>query len=495
MKKSVKIFYIGIIALSFIFNLYAVIGHTLWRDETQAWLIARDCILTPDSLFSVTSYEGHPMLWFLVLMPFAKGGLSPEILKCISIILVTLSQTIFLFRNGINSTIKILLSISPIFLYYFVVPARSYSLSLFLIICISVVYHDRNKKPLLYGILLALLIQTLTIMAGFVAACGICWFIETLIDFKNWSKNYRLLIRKVCSMCIVLGSALFLLWEFRFVGTVTSSESHGIVSIFYGIRFSLLQGYTILFDKFDVIGILITVIACVLIVIINPKNISTVFITTAAVAWQCYIYAFVYNNGGVRVLTWLTILFFWVIASYESNNSNLVKRIVLVFAVFLIGCQWLYGRQPQIGHHEFEDLVKDLSSEWTFSSSKEMAEYIDEMPDKMPVFVSNADLDSPVVALVQDKVIYDPYTGQQATFINRNPEEKEQLSYDGFVDKANEMFADAGYAYVIIDVSDNMVNISGLMDELNSISGDVDMVYECNGNYIRERYALVKVQL
>lgn len=162
---------------------------------------------------------------------------------------------------------------------------------------------------------------------------------------------------------------------------------------------------------------------------------------------------------------------------------------------FLVAFQWLFGRQPEIGHHEFEDMVKDLSPEWTFSSSEEMAEYIDGLIDENPIFVSNADLDSPVVAQVQKKTIYDSNTGQKASYIDRNPENKENLSYDEFIGKAKAMFADADYVYVIIDVSDNMINISGLLDELDSKSEEVTMAYECNGNYIREKYTLLRVKL
>lgn len=43
-----------------------------WRDVAQAWLIARD--LSVPELFAQLRYEGHPCLWYLLLMPFAKLG-------------------------------------------------------------------------------------------------------------------------------------------------------------------------------------------------------------------------------------------------------------------------------------------------------------------------------------------------------------------------------------------------------------------------------------
>ena len=43
-----------------------------WLDEAQAWLLARDLNLA--GLFRQMSFEGHPCLWHLILMPFAKLG-------------------------------------------------------------------------------------------------------------------------------------------------------------------------------------------------------------------------------------------------------------------------------------------------------------------------------------------------------------------------------------------------------------------------------------
>ena len=45
--------------------------HEPWFDEAQAWLIAQDASLV-ELLTSITHYEGHPPIWFLALMPFAK---------------------------------------------------------------------------------------------------------------------------------------------------------------------------------------------------------------------------------------------------------------------------------------------------------------------------------------------------------------------------------------------------------------------------------------
>ena len=64
-----------IIAVSLYGILHFIISllHEPWFDEALAWLIARDSSIY-QLLFETPHYEGHPALWHLVLMPFAKAG-------------------------------------------------------------------------------------------------------------------------------------------------------------------------------------------------------------------------------------------------------------------------------------------------------------------------------------------------------------------------------------------------------------------------------------
>lgn len=61
-----------------VFTIYACITfsllffHESWRDEAQAWLLARDCSIP--ELVAAMKYEGHFLLWYFILMPFAKNG-------------------------------------------------------------------------------------------------------------------------------------------------------------------------------------------------------------------------------------------------------------------------------------------------------------------------------------------------------------------------------------------------------------------------------------
>lgn len=49
-------------AIYIITNFLFIANHEAWRDEAQAWVIAKNCNLF--ELFNVLSIEGHPCLWY-----------------------------------------------------------------------------------------------------------------------------------------------------------------------------------------------------------------------------------------------------------------------------------------------------------------------------------------------------------------------------------------------------------------------------------------------
>lgn len=64
------IYLLGVCTVSFF--------HEPWFDEAQAWAIARSGTIK-EILFDIPHYEGHPPLWHLILVPFAKLGAPYEL--------------------------------------------------------------------------------------------------------------------------------------------------------------------------------------------------------------------------------------------------------------------------------------------------------------------------------------------------------------------------------------------------------------------------------
>lgn len=170
-------------------NILFVFVHECWRDEAQAWLIARDNNIF--SLFNVTSYEGHPFLWFFVLMPFAKLGFPYFTLKVISYLVMLAVIIIIAAKAPFDNRLKALFILSPMCIYCFVTPARNYCLCALFIVLSAIARKERDTHPLRYGLVLALTLQTHIILGGFVVASCVEWALSVIMKSYRQKKLIR----------------------------------------------------------------------------------------------------------------------------------------------------------------------------------------------------------------------------------------------------------------------------------------------------------------
>ena len=63
------IIYLIFIVLFIICGYFVGINHESWADEAQHWLLARDCGIL-ELINQRLKYEGHPLLWYLILKVF-----------------------------------------------------------------------------------------------------------------------------------------------------------------------------------------------------------------------------------------------------------------------------------------------------------------------------------------------------------------------------------------------------------------------------------------
>ena len=109
MKKNINketIFKIIIFILYAIFNFILLLKHEPWRDEIHAWLMAK--VYSIPELFAASRFDGHPILWHLILMPFAKLNFPIITLNIISYILVMVSAYLFLFKTNFSILFKLI---------------------------------------------------------------------------------------------------------------------------------------------------------------------------------------------------------------------------------------------------------------------------------------------------------------------------------------------------------------------------------------------------
>ena len=172
---------IGVTTVFLLVCGYGAIHHEMWRDEIQAWLLARDSASVFE-LFANMKYEGHPALWHLCLMPLSRISASPIMMQIFHLLIA--ATTVFLFTRyaPFNRLHKFLFAFGYFALYEYAIVARNYAIGVMLITIFCVLYRERYKRFLWIGIILILLAHTsvhaliVTIAIGFALMCEYLYF-------------------------------------------------------------------------------------------------------------------------------------------------------------------------------------------------------------------------------------------------------------------------------------------------------------------------------
>lgn len=168
-------------------NLALISQHEPWRDEAQAWMLARDLPIW--RLPSMMSYEGHPIFWHLLIYPMAHLG-GPIILQnFLALSLMGLAVALLLAHRQLPDPVKYIFIFSPFMMYFYPVVARSYALIPAILFGLALAWPIRRKHPLIYGLLLGLLVQTHVILIMTAFGLSLCYMVEVGMDFLCWKKK------------------------------------------------------------------------------------------------------------------------------------------------------------------------------------------------------------------------------------------------------------------------------------------------------------------
>jgi hypothetical protein len=107
--------------------------HEMFRDEMQAWLIARDSHSLPD-LFANLRYEGHPALWHTLLFFVSRFSWNPVWMQAVNYVLSILAAYAILTFDRMPRLQRILWIFSFTLFFGYGVLARNYMLAVLLLV-------------------------------------------------------------------------------------------------------------------------------------------------------------------------------------------------------------------------------------------------------------------------------------------------------------------------------------------------------------------------
>ncbi len=201
-------------------NGYLVSVHEPWRDEALAWTIARD--LSPAGIIRQMSVEGHPCLWYFLLLPLTRAGL-PILSMCVlSCVLMVLAAAIFLWRSPFPGWLRALLLFTPLFTYMYPVISRSYALAFLFMVCLAALEKKKWEHPWLYCIFLGLLVQTHVIMVGMAGIMSFVFLVQRMCRFHK--DGLKSLVRRLLPLLLPLCSFFWLLVQFAHIKESASMD-------------------------------------------------------------------------------------------------------------------------------------------------------------------------------------------------------------------------------------------------------------------------------
>lgn len=172
-ERGLRLAWLGLYVL---LTSVLVYHHEPWRDEADAWLIARDASIV--EVLRIAGHSGTPGLWYFLQMPFAKAGFGYATQGILNLALMAGAALLLLTRAPLPLAAKVLLLFGFHLSFEYPVVARNYGLGIVLTFGLAALDARKNDRPLLYGLLLGALANVSAHFFVIATAFGLAWMWE-----------------------------------------------------------------------------------------------------------------------------------------------------------------------------------------------------------------------------------------------------------------------------------------------------------------------------
>ena len=375
--------------------------HELWKDEWQAWLVARD--MSMGQLLGFLNYEGHPALWYLYLKPWTllASVAKEEILLSLAHLLAYGAATILLFRqSGLSLAEKIVFALSYFLFFEYGIVNRGYILVV--LTALWLVHALKNQQKT--AIITSLILLCQTEVYGAMIAMVILFY---LVREKGWPPY------KIPLAALGVGLLIFVISVFPRGNEDDFTRAYvqgGFSFDKLKLAFQGMLGNTFgigLFTDTSFGGVsplgmavsLLAVIATTAVFAPQKKLYQTWLLAVAGFV----IFSTLVFNGGVRQWGMLFVLFLILrlIQSHDHPTTRWQQSLVLALCL-----------APMI--HNFKAIRQDIKL--PFSNAKAAGAFIAEkIPENVPI-VSLNKFETAAAAAYADRKMYELPSGTPFTY-------------------------------------------------------------------------------
>ena len=243
-RWSEKYFTFSTVAFFSIWQFFFLWKHELWRDEIQAWSIAKSSSTLVD-LIQNLEYEGRPPLWHIILWSITKFTDNPESIKLLAACLSITSALIFLKIRSFSKLEKLLVLFGFYFALGYSVVVRDYNLMLLLHVCAMKSFERRNLKTV--GILAILL----ALVNPFGSVLGCFWLFQVAVSLYAVDSRVKRITLKTLPGYLII---TFILFIFRMPqdSTFTTDFSKSLTSMIMLSIHSVVTPFLPFHDSFAI---------------------------------------------------------------------------------------------------------------------------------------------------------------------------------------------------------------------------------------------------
>ncbi len=203
-----KIFYfaLGCTAIFFIVGLFNILNHEMWRDELQAWLLARESTSVTD-LFHNIRYEGHPGLWHLVLFFITRLTHNPVFMQVAHLFMAAGAVFLFVRYAPFRPYQKFLFLFGYYPLYEYAAVSRNYSIGLVLMFAVCAVYfHAKPRRRYTIMAVLMFLLAHTNIYGLLIVLCLLGYFLLDILfnrEKRQWAGQHKIHLAPAVFIAVV----------------------------------------------------------------------------------------------------------------------------------------------------------------------------------------------------------------------------------------------------------------------------------------------------
>lgn len=491
-EKVNKTVLVVLFAAYLLFNGILFALHEPWRDEANVWLMAKE--LSPVTLFREIKYQGHPCLWYLLVMPFAKAGLPFRTIEALSLLVMGVCAWFFLWKAPFHGITKACCLFSPIFTYFYPVVARNYCLIALLLVILAWQFPKRNIHCVRYGVLLGLLVQADTIAIAQAGMLSAMWLLESI--YRCWKSRSLQLMKRVLTG-IWIPAASLLLWVLQFY-QVSDSPQFRMRDLGAGEFFSEIRNfsYGILIrmtgrGQSFCLAFFVLCLAAFLLVSFRLKNGWAMIVVTGSFLFQAAFSAVIYQLHMWHYIS-LGFVFVWALwilckQAEEKGISDMAGKLgigALEFLLIVLSVGMFVN-----WNSENESSSLNMALHGLYSDGKNAADYIREnIPPEELIVSADVPMASTVLAYLREYEFYYAGNGQKESYADWSDSQSVSIGYHTFLKWCRETFPERQEFYLLWTNDSHICNAEDL--------GNCQILYQTKEPTVRgEEYIIYRISL